>query len=440
RAHANWTDANNALANKDSDWLEENISFYLTDGHYDIDFVFITNETEDFSLANNIDETNIINSNLYNEILNNNIENNSILWINDFAYLLVGMPFSNDDSTQSSGVFITGKILNQTDIEHLKTILDDIHSEHFELTANPLTTLEPPGNKVSTIRVNSIDDSIYIHAHFKYAFSDYIQSTVIIHSMTITLSVLLLLSGFILAFFFIFNRELKRTVNQIQNMDITTLEYQKVNTTKSSELNQIIDPFNALSKRVFTQYKKSLDKNVEIVQLLSKASEMNDIYTKEHGDSVASMAEKIGKKLNITNIDQLILSAKLHDIGKVFIPLDILNKKSKLTTPEYEVVKNHPANGYNLLEGITGFDKIREGILHHHERYDGLGYPNKLKANEIPLFSRIIAVADVYDALTSDRSYRNKFTKEAAIKTMRNGENTFFDPKILKIFLQIVED
>jgi len=128
----------------------------------------------------------------------------------------------------------------------------------------------------------------------------------------------------------------------------------------------------------------------------------------------------------------------LHDIGKLGISDTILLKPGKLTPEEYEAVKKHPVIGADIVS-VAGFLKdIVPFILGHHERYDGTGYPRGLKGEEIPLGARILAVVDVYEALTADRPYHKAISKEEAIKILRSGMNTQFDPKVVDVFLNVV--
>ena len=164
-----------------------------------------------------------------------------------------------------------------------------------------------------------------------------------------------------------------------------------------------------------------------------------DNNTYYHSLSVTVLSLAIGTGLNM-NKDELVelgVSALLHDIGKINIPHSIIDKPSKLTNEEYEIVKSHPEIGGKFVDSNLAItDKIYFGILAHHEKYDGTGYPKGLKGNNIPLFGRIIAVADVYDALTGNRSYRKPIKPSEAIEYVMGGCGTLFDYDIVKAFLK----
>ncbi|MDR4969197.1 MAG: diguanylate cyclase, partial [Acholeplasmataceae bacterium] len=159
-----------------------------------------------------------------------------------------------------------------------------------------------------------------------------------------------------------------------------------------------------------------------------------------HSKRVSSMSWHIAKKLNISSSfeEKVRISGLLHDIGKISIDDDILNKKSELTEEEWVIMKKHPETGYQILSAVSEYDDIAKIVLFHHERYDGRGYPNGLYRDEIPIESRIIAVADSFDAMTRDRTYRKTLTTEEATSILQKEKGNQFDPKIVDIFLKQV--
>jgi diguanylate cyclase (GGDEF)-like protein/PAS domain S-box-containing protein/putative nucleotidyltransferase with HDIG domain len=181
-------------------------------------------------------------------------------------------------------------------------------------------------------------------------------------------------------------------------------------------------------------------KNKAILSILKALTEKN-IYEKDHSIFVSKYAKMIGEdmKLSKDSIKELELAALLHDIGKISISDEILLKPTKLTPQEFEMIKTHTESGYQILRIADEYSDFAEYALSHHERYDGSGYPSKLKGEDIPLFSRIIAVADAYEAMTSKRPFRDAYTKEYAISELKKHSGTQFDPKIVKRFLKIIE-
>ena len=127
----------------------------------------------------------------------------------------------------------------------------------------------------------------------------------------------------------------------------------------------------------------------------------------------------------------------VHDIGKILIPKEILNKPSSLSPEEYAVIQEHPALGYTMLTKAERLEGIAPFVLHHHERWDGRGYPNCLQGNDIPLISRILSVADAWDAMTSSRSYRQALSEDIARREILLGRETQFDPQVVDAFFSI---
>ncbi|MCD4717962.1 MAG: response regulator [Desulfobacterales bacterium] len=167
--------------------------------------------------------------------------------------------------------------------------------------------------------------------------------------------------------------------------------------------------------------------------------EARDPYTKQHSTRVSSYAMSIAGAIGCSQeeIDELNVSGNLHDIGKIGIPDSILLKPGRLTDEEYEVIKKHPVIGSNIIGHFNMWSLEERIIRHHHERWDGKGYPDNLKENTIPFLSRILSVSDVYDALTSDRSYRTKMQEDVAVNIIIENAGSQFDPEIVDVFLKL---
>jgi putative nucleotidyltransferase with HDIG domain len=180
---------------------------------------------------------------------------------------------------------------------------------------------------------------------------------------------------------------------------------------------------------------------LEILSALTRAIDAKSKWTSGHSGRVADLSVMIGKVLNLSEkeIDTLKISAMLHDIGKIATPENILDKPGKLTEAEYNEIKKHPEEGARIIGGIKSYEKIVPGILYHHEHWDGSGYPDGLKEDSIPVLSRIIAIADVYDAIISDRPYRKGMEKDQAYKFMTDNAGKLFDPGLLNIFINLNE-
>lgn len=181
---------------------------------------------------------------------------------------------------------------------------------------------------------------------------------------------------------------------------------------------------------------------LESIETLRYTVEAKDPYTRGHSDRVSEFSVLIGEKmgLNEQDLKTLRIGGLFHDIGKIGIPDSILLKESKLSDDEYSEIKNHPSIGAHILSNATIFADIIPIVKHHHERFDGRGYPSNLAGENIPLFARITAVADSFDAMSSRRTYRDSLDIGIIIEEIRKNKGTQFDPKIADVFLEILEN
>jgi HD-GYP domain-containing protein (c-di-GMP phosphodiesterase class II) len=179
----------------------------------------------------------------------------------------------------------------------------------------------------------------------------------------------------------------------------------------------------------------------DTIRAIVATIDAKDGYTHRHSERVAAFASRIGVELGISEeeLEVVKLSALLHDVGKVGVPEAILNKPGKLTDAEFDEIKKHPVYGYNILSNIQSprFEAILPGVRNHHEKWDGTGYPDKLSEETIPFLGRLLAVADVLDALTSDRSYRNALTFNKAVEIIKKDAGSHFDPSMAKAAVEL---
>ncbi|MDD2855562.1 MAG: DJ-1/PfpI family protein [Desulfuromonadaceae bacterium] len=178
------------------------------------------------------------------------------------------------------------------------------------------------------------------------------------------------------------------------------------------------------------------------IQALVGALEMKDTYTQGHAKRVTEFSLSIGAKLNLSESEMrdLYLGAILHDIGKIGTEEDVLNKPESLSRREEIMVREHPLKGTLFIVGIENLSHIVPIILHHHEHWDGSGYPAHLKGEQIPLYARIVSVADAFDAMISNRSYRDGLDKDVAVSELIKKKDTQFDPFIVDVFIECLND
>jgi len=181
---------------------------------------------------------------------------------------------------------------------------------------------------------------------------------------------------------------------------------------------------------------------MESIETLRYTVEAKDVYTRGHSDRVSEYSVLIGKHLGLSDDDlkTLKIGGLFHDVGKIGIPDSILLKTEKLTDDEYSEIKNHPTIGVHILSNATIFQDIIPIVKHHHERFDGHGYPSRLQGEDIPLFARIAAVADTFDAMTSKRSYRDALSLDIVKEEITKCSGTQFDPQIANAFLEILNN
>lgn len=177
----------------------------------------------------------------------------------------------------------------------------------------------------------------------------------------------------------------------------------------------------------------------QIINSFAETIEKRDPYAGGHANRVRKYSTAIGQALNLpeTDLTRLEVAAILHDIGKVKVDSKLLRKNEPLTEQEFATIKQHAILGTDILSHIDGIDSILPGIKSHHERYDGNGYPEGLKENQIDIIARIIAVADSFDAMTSDRPYRNRISIDIALEELKKHAGSQFDPSIVNTFLNI---
>jgi putative nucleotidyltransferase with HDIG domain len=234
--------------------------------------------------------------------------------------------------------------------------------------------------------------------------------------------------------------QLQESMKKIQQGTLT-----KTEELYSDEFAGLVDGFNHMVESIKERDEQKQLMFESFLESLSAVIDARDPYTAGHSTRVAAYSLAIGKRYGLSEHDLSLLkkSAILHDIGKIGVPDGILLKDGKLTDEEFAQIKKHPEIGANIVRHVQGFSEMQmmsEGVLYHHERYDGLGYPEGLAGETIPLFGRLIAVADAFDAMTSDRPYRKGMAFERATRIMEEGKGTQWDPEFATIFVKLIKE
>ncbi|MGV8983482.1 HD-GYP domain-containing protein [Clostridium sp.] len=196
-----------------------------------------------------------------------------------------------------------------------------------------------------------------------------------------------------------------------------------------------------LARYTFSLYIQTKSQYVQTVDALMLAMEARDKYTEGHSQRVAEISVRIAKELKYSDwkIERLNMAALLHDVGKIGIDDQILNKPGKLTNEEFDIIKTHPLIGYNILKDIKNLENILPVVHYHHERYDGKGYPDGKKAEELSIDVFIVQLADSIDAMASDRLYRKAFTHDVIIEEVKKCSGTQFHPEVVGAYLKMLE-
>ena len=190
----------------------------------------------------------------------------------------------------------------------------------------------------------------------------------------------------------------------------------------------------------FRSYQRLRTEARKTFERISRILDERDHYTAVHSASVAELSARIAKEMGMSqrDIERIDIAARVHDIGKVAIPDVILLKPGTFDEEEWEAMKRHPVISAELIEGLEIYAPVARAVRHEHERWDGSGYPDGLKGDEIPLFSRLIAAADIYDALLTDRPYRRAFSREKTIEMIRDMRGTELDPEVVDVLMRVI--
>lgn len=232
--------------------------------------------------------------------------------------------------------------------------------------------------------------------------------------------------------------ELSRATHQLATGNLT----HRIPASSKDEIGELAKSFNFMAKNLEESRQRILGFFYDVVKSLVRVLELRDHYTSGHSEAVSEYAAKIAHRLGISGekIEKLKKMTLLHDIGKIGVKDSILHKQGSLTPEEWEAIKQHPLLGEEILKPVMGQEEMLAVVKEHHERHDGKGYPRQLSGDDISIFASIVSVADAYHAMTSDRSYRQALSPQEAVEELKKNSGTQFHPKIVEIFLQVLEE
>jgi putative nucleotidyltransferase with HDIG domain len=232
---------------------------------------------------------------------------------------------------------------------------------------------------------------------------------------------------------------IERLVEATRHIAADDLGY-KVKVSGNDEVSELGEAFNTMADSLADSRRKLKDYFYRVVQSLVRILEAKDVYTQGHSERVSEYAQKITQVMGFSaeKVEFVRRVAELHDIGKLVIQENILNKKGKLTDEEWKVIKDHPVVGESILKPTFIEPEMLAIIRSHHEHYDGTGYPDNIKGDQISIFAQIIAVADAFDAMISARAYRPALTNEKAVEELKKNCGTQFNTQVVNAFLQVL--
>ncbi|MCU7834846.1 MAG: HD domain-containing protein [gamma proteobacterium symbiont of Taylorina sp.] len=257
---------------------------------------------------------------------------------------------------------------------------------------------------------------------------------------------IILLSGFVFIIFLWYFLK-HQVVTPIQSIEKTAKAItegkfdSRTHLQGSDEVVHLGHSINTMASSLRDLLDKQEQAYIQVLQSLAKALEAKDPYTAGHSGRVAKFSVKMGKYLKLSKEDMAVLKqgALMHDLGKIAIPDHILNKPDKLTDEEFIVMRNHPVKTADIMKPLRHYERHREIAAWHHERWDGKGYPDRLKGEDIPLMARIVSIADTWDAMTGDRVYRKGMSEEKALSIIKSERDTGqWDPILVDVFIEMM--
>ncbi|MCK4258290.1 MAG: HD domain-containing protein [Halanaerobiales bacterium] len=440
-----WNALYDQITLKDQDWFDVNIS--RLKNNEKLDSVIILNQNNEvvysdldtFSLSEEFFQANYV-----LETLNDMKHQSGLIKYNDQFYMVSISPIVKSTVRfHPNGALVFLQAIDQYFInQEIANFMDKDLKIKLSSRFFPKIT-----DKEITVPVISLESETigYFILHYNNPYTAFQQT----FTKNILLSMLILFSFFLLLSKQLSDRLTKRI--ELLYLEVETairrdLNYD-VKVEGDDEISRLANYFNDLCKKmqkhiqqVYTTNEKLHSTYLEVIQGLITAIEVKDPYTRGHSHRVMVYSELIARKIQYRDLETIQMASLLHDIGKIGVPERILNKPGKLTDEEYEIIKSHPDHGFKIINNIEGFSRIKDMIRFHHERVDGKGYPTGMQGIIIPLEARIIAVADTFDALTSDRAYRQGMSVHNALKELNRVKGTQLDERLVDAFIEVTKE
>ena len=443
--YAYWDDVLDAIRRQDRAWILDNLSQYLFKSPFDIDVVYL--QIDDSSLSD-IYSDELTDQQIYQVSSSVTVPpvasaTTFLRVLNDELYMFSIAPITNNDGTQpAAGFLLLGRKL---DGDFLVPLIEYLGaSASIDLMFDPFPDAHHHilnENSIYFIR-NFLDENEQYLASYKVTLDvspiNRLKSRLFLNiSLLIFISVVLCTAG-IRYFSRGFTHRFNSAVEGIKLIAAGNYT-QKLSIQGENEIQSLSLSVNQLSDSILAKMSQLQKSYLQTIEALVTTIEVKDPYTKGHSERVAKYSLLIATHLELENAAEIETAALIHDIGKIGIPESILNKPGRLTEEEFLSIKQHPEIGYRILNMIEEFEGIKHIIRHHHEWFDGQGYPLGLSGEAIPLGGRVIAVADAFDAMTSSRPYKQPSSTTEALEEIQKMSGTQFDPLVVNAFLQVMD-
>jgi putative nucleotidyltransferase with HDIG domain len=448
--YTQWDDLYNNISVKDYEWSYDNATgFLVEDQSYYVDFVYVEGVINDYHeyYGSLDDQSQITESALYNKLTKNNTIISDKVIIDGEVYIIAGGPIVKSSDLGKrfgyNGYYILGRKISDSYISQ-KLALNLPSNEYMGLNNLVDKTFDSLRNKnLARLDYEIVDMNSNPIKNLKVYFNleDYNKNyySFYFHTIAVTGMVALVV---LVGVLYILRKSFIVIQQAIEGVDrVATGDYgYKIDETSYYEINEVIRHVNLMGVKIQDKILKLQEHNIETMGILIHAVEEKDLYTRGHSERVKDIALIIAKEMDAIDIDLLEQAAILHDIGKIGIHDDILNKPGKLTHEEYELIKEHPEKGERILSSSSRMSKVARIVRQHHEWYDGSGYPDGIQGEEIYIEARIISVADAFDAITSKRPYRSAKSFKTGIEIIMQSKGSQFDPRVVDAFLKSDEE